>query len=86
MDASKLPPYAIVALVPFLWFAICQLLGFLSGWRRLGEPYPHSGQVPGGVMDFASATMGFTRAPSVRFRLAGEHPEILRLATGRPGA
>jgi hypothetical protein len=140
VDVSSLPPYAIVVAAPVLWLALCQLLGLVSGWRRLAELYPHSGVVPDGVVRFRSGRMGwidygnclvvgaaeaglylavllpfrpghpslfvpwhdvhaepaggwrkhvglrFARAPSVAFRLAGEHPEIVRRAAGRPGA
>jgi hypothetical protein len=137
VDLSNIPPYAFVALFPVLWFAICELLAFVGGWRRLAEHYPHSGPAPAETARFRSGRVGwvnynnclivgaaptglylsvllpfrpghapllipwndvraepeggwlkrvrlqFSRAPSVGFRLSGEHPEIIRLACGR---
>ena len=82
MEEPDWLPFAFLAGFPVFWVLICQLLGWMGGWRRLAEHYPHSGAAPSGSSWFRSGKMGWVNYGNCL--VVGSTPTGLYLATLLP--
>ena len=82
MEESRWFPFAFLVGFPLFWIAICELLGFMGGWRRLAEVYPSSGPVPSDKAWFRSGKLGLVNYGNCL--VLGFTPAGLYLATVFP--